>query len=49
MFLMIHDLFGSVESAVLGEQGAGIQERLLRSDLHVGGSKHGGNATLCTK
>ncbi len=49
MFLMIHDLFGSVESAVSGQQGAGIQGRLLRSDWPAGGSKHGGNATLCTK
>jgi hypothetical protein len=39
MFLFFHYVFGSVGSAMLGEQGAGIQGRLLCSDLHVGGSK----------
>ncbi len=38
MFLLIHDSFGSVESAMLGKQRPVIQERPFCSDLHVGGS-----------
>ena len=49
MFLLIHDLFGSVESAVLGQQGPVIQGRLLAVIGLAEVAEHGRNATLCTK